>query len=92
MDKHEIANSTFIFAFLFFQPIVNIVAPSRLKILVFLIINPFLNAPLNAARNAQSTVAPRKASTRTLQPQDKPKEGECPDEMNIANFALDILL
>lgn len=31
----------------------------------------------NAARNARTTVAHRKASTRTPQPQDKPKEGEC---------------
>ena len=31
----------------------------------------------NAARNARTTAAHRKASTRTPQPQDKPKEGEC---------------
>jgi len=31
----------------------------------------------NAARNARITAAHRKASTRTPQPQDKPKEGEC---------------
>lgn len=37
-------------------------------------------------------MAHRKASTRTPQPQDKPKEGECPDETNIVIFALEVLL
>lgn len=36
-------------------------------------------------------MAHRKASTRTPQPQDKPKEGECPDETNIVIFSLEIL-
>lgn len=39
--------------------------------------------PQNAARNAQSAVALRKASsTRTPQSQEKPKEGECSVEFN----------
>lgn len=33
-------------------------------------------------------MAHRKASTRTPQPQDKPKEGECPNETNIDDCAL----
>lgn len=40
----------------------------------------------------KTTVAHRKASTRTPQPQDKPKEGECPYKRSITLSALEIYI
>lgn len=79
LDKHVIANSTFIFAFF---------PPSKCVPYQFLSIQPYIvpECTLNAARNAQTTVTHRKASTRTPQPQDKPKEGECFNKIYYENI------
>lgn len=73
LDKHDIANSTFIFAF-------SRLCRNLLRSFVWSRRPRHLISPKctqYAARIARTTVAHRKASTRTPQPQDKPKEGEC---------------